>query len=333
MVAAGDPPPPYSPAPNSSGGYRHQSSTRNASTRRRDNERQPLMPPGPNVSYATITQHTTVHIPQRDGVKWMAMTTILVLLCGFIAAFSVQTIRLNRLISTVPPSPEERARLRLAWNLERKEHALEQARWMRERREQQESLARLMRERSEEEAAHTRERVAWARERERMEEEQEEWRTEQFRKLGVSWGRLSWGRCIAYGTREYSAELQFDGKRLCEQTPINIHGRTIQAPDFCGAASRGQVKAHWHVNFTEPGCQPHWGGIYDKGCVGGQGSGLHRWESRLMGIASGEDWMTLCSTAPADIGGLHFDAPTACENRGFLFGMVGIFEAADYQCL
>jgi hypothetical protein len=78
---------------------------------------------------------------------------------------------------------------------------------------------------------------------------------------------------------------------------------------------------------------------------------VQRFSSRLMGIYRGEDWVKMCSTAPAEINHIFFASPTYCEHkvrltvvfgcRGYLltswhsqgiFGMFGIWEVEDPSC-
>lgn len=42
---------------------------------------------------------------------------------------------------------------------------------------------------------------------------------------------------------------------------------------------------------------------------------MQRFSSRLMGIYRGEDWVRMCSTAPAEINHVFFSSPTYCEHK------------------
>jgi hypothetical protein len=70
-----------------------------------------------------------------------------------------------------------------------------------------------------------------------------------------------------------------------------------------------------------------------------------------MGIYRGEDWVRMCSTAPAEINYIFFASPTYCEDKVLstvvlgcqdcpltslpcqgIFGMFGIWEVEDPSC-
>jgi hypothetical protein len=142
--------------------------------------------------------------------------------------------------------------------------------------------------------------------------------------------------CVAYGTREYTARLwdipfMADWIQACKSTPIQIHNKTLLTPDRCEDLGMGGMYGHWLVNFEETSCLPYWGSFKDLGCTA-EKSHLHRFQSRLWGIKKGEDWMTLCATAPANIWGSYIPRPRYCDDRGWFWGMYGIWELYDPNC-
>ncbi|KAH9948358.1 hypothetical protein B0H21DRAFT_707787 [Amylocystis lapponica] len=170
-------------------------------------------------------------------------------------------------------------------------------------------------------------------------EEERQCHAQERERLQLYWGPLDRGHhCAAYGTRAYRARLWgiplfHDWIETCEHMPLMINGGVIDKPMKCEDAV-GYVRwaiGYWLVDFGEPDCLPYWGRFYDKGCVGA-GTGLHRWEARLWNLHGEDNWMTMCSTAPATIRNMHFDGPKYCENRGFFFGMVGMWEYEDDSC-
>ncbi|KAF8969502.1 hypothetical protein BDZ97DRAFT_145 [Flammula alnicola] len=143
-------------------------------------------------------------------------------------------------------------------------------------------------------------------------------------------------RCLAFGTREYTARLwnvPFYAKwvEACEHTEVMIHGIIVPKPSSCESKwPFGGVIGHWIINFGEDDCLARWGKVTDKGCVE-PGSKLRRFQSRLWGIKKGEDWMTLCKTAPASIHGISTLKPTTCEDQG-LWGVYGVWDLEDGSC-
>ncbi|KZT67158.1 hypothetical protein DAEQUDRAFT_673800 [Daedalea quercina L-15889] len=241
-----------------------------------------------------------------------------------------------------------------AWRAARKEHELDKDNWTRERRAyeadtqrwhramegyefakkqwavEQESFAR---ERIRMQKAWKEEQEGWARERE---EREREWREEADRHrvhegnvLGLSWGQVESHQCVRFGTREYTARLGFDMQEACQHMPVILNGAPVAMAHECMMGDT--LVGRWNINEGETACRPNWGDVYDKGCIG-QGSGKHRFEARLWDLHGDEDWMTMCSTTPADVHGHHFDGPTHCENRGVLHGMVGMWDVDDHQC-
>lgn len=68
------------------------------------------------------------------------------------------------------------------------------------------------------------------REQERIREEQWNLSQEQRERLGLYWDQPSAGRCIAYGVRDYRAQLlnaapyNYNWLQPCQDMPISIHG-------------------------------------------------------------------------------------------------------------
>ncbi|KAI0775946.1 hypothetical protein BD413DRAFT_602474 [Trametes elegans] len=190
-------------------------------------------------------------------------------------------------------------------------------RWARERDAHRAELAEWQRER-EEVAAHRREVVR--------------------RSQGVYWTEPhADAHCHAWGTRAHYAQLRdvptdLNWLEVCDNMPpVNIHGHNLSKPDRCERRGNDDILGVWYVDFHEPGCAPYWDSLSDKGCTPGN-DGFRRYESRLEGIGRGEDWERMCATAPATIGGVHYAQPTSCENRGWLGGMVGVWDHLDRSC-
>ncbi|KIM46331.1 hypothetical protein M413DRAFT_441414 [Hebeloma cylindrosporum] len=151
----------------------------------------------------------------------------------------------------------------------------------------------------------------------------------------IYWDKPQAGaHCHGFGTREYAAKLRnvpfyANGMRICEETEVSIHGVVLPRPTRCERRwPFGGIDGYWVVDFDEPNCLASWGKIRDKGCVS---QGSRRFQSRLWGIKNGEDWMTLCSTAPADIAGKVIEKPTFCDDQG-IWGIYGIWDLDDPSC-
>ncbi|TFK43672.1 hypothetical protein BDQ12DRAFT_190657 [Crucibulum laeve] len=142
--------------------------------------------------------------------------------------------------------------------------------------------------------------------------------------------------CFSYGRREYTATLRnvpffADWTEACKKTKVEIRGIVIEKPSYCEIKwPFGGVIGHWIVDSGEAACLPYWGSFTDKGCTA-KGSRLRRIQSRLWNIQSGEDWMKMCTTAPAVVKGVNFAKPTTCDDRGF-WGIYGIWEVEDLKC-
>jgi len=175
-------------------------------------------------------------------------------------------------------------------------------------------------------------------EQERLREEQWQREEEQRQRLGLYWGEPKANtHCTGYNTRDYRARLlntvpyQYNWLKPCEEIPIVIHGRSIHTTRCeIKQDSLGEVYGHWHVDFDEPLCAPHWDQFKDKGCTA-EGSHQRRIEAHLEDIRWGEDWEQLCASAPHDFYGRHFDRPDSCANRG-AYGIFGIWDIDDPDC-
>jgi hypothetical protein len=77
-------------------------------------------------------------------------------------------------------------------------------------------------------------------------EMRKEWQreVEEHRRLGLSWSGLKGqDRCLSYGTREYRAHLEnipagYNWIKACMNTPVVIHGVTLERPGRCEAEVR-----------------------------------------------------------------------------------------------
>ncbi|KAI0700717.1 hypothetical protein BC835DRAFT_1326024 [Cytidiella melzeri] len=235
--------------------------------------------------------------------------------------------------------PIERENIRREWRLERANHDNEHKQWELERKDYDEFKLLWGNEKMQYEKElqmRERERAEWEAEKARHNAEDRRWEQERWERMQLYWGNL-WrnNHCHAYATREYTARLWniapgADGVVACQRTSTMINGRTIM-PSSCEDRGRDGIHGHWLVDFGETACQPYWDTLSDKGCVPG-GSGLHRVEARLENIQSGDNWQAMCDTTPNVVSGIKFNRPTSCENRGFWYGMVGIWEYRDAGC-
>ena len=141
---------------------------------------------------------------------------------GFLTALIVLTFVLqlttilNKSSCPVDPlSPSERERVRREWQLERDTY-------------QEERIKRdIMREQWErEDRLRAQQNQQWEVDRQRHAKEVKGWLDERARMLGRLWNEpQAGGHCIAYNTREYTAEL--DAFAACKTAPIMIHDRNI----------------------------------------------------------------------------------------------------------
>ncbi|TBU39033.1 hypothetical protein BD309DRAFT_873169 [Dichomitus squalens] len=232
---------------------------------------------------------------------------------------------------------EKQNTLRHEWRREQDAHAREVAVWNHER------------------ATHVREMHAWQHELVALQDRREQWmreaeaeraqwaaerRSEELRKKevermrqGVHWSE-AWGnqRCSAYGARAYNARLldipeELGWYEVCADMPNRFHGRWVDRPARC-QRDRNGVWATWYIDFEEPRCITYWDTLRDLGCSSAQ-SGKRRYEARLMNLTHRDDWDAMCSTTPATINGIHFDHPTACEDRA---GATGVWDVPDDTC-
>ncbi|PCH41192.1 hypothetical protein WOLCODRAFT_137243 [Wolfiporia cocos MD-104 SS10] len=286
------------------------------------------------------SNHTTHHVDISTKSPWSKWPSIkllaflLAVLCCSVIAFALQTDRLCTLRSQLPPPAEEQQKTRLTWDQARRESALEKAQLAHKMEGLKDSIENSRRERVEERMTLSRDRKRWEEQRKRNERDAGvQWREDQRKKLGLAEWEEPRGRCISYGTREYTAQMKFDGRHVCEGIPIDIHHRTLDTPSLCEDHSHQIIQGRWR-NSNEPICRPDWGMIIDMGCVVrlGQASGIHRWEARLENVASEDEWMALCQTTPAFIHGRHFSSPAYCQKRYQPYGIAGIWEAEDRAC-
>ncbi|KAH9943285.1 uncharacterized protein BXZ73DRAFT_97335 [Epithele typhae] len=171
----------------------------------------------------------------------------------------------------------------------------------------------------------------WA--KERKQEEQHRQDVERQR-LGVYWSQVRrYEQCTAFGTRTYEAELldipgHLDWREVCEDMPIEFHGRRVNRPPHCERNKDGRVWAMWKIDFDEPECTLYWAPLLDLGCTDSD-TGTRRYEARLMNLRHGDDWDAMCKTAPAIIHGFQFDHPTVCEDKD---GRTGVWQVPDLRC-
>ncbi|TBU46629.1 hypothetical protein BD309DRAFT_953781 [Dichomitus squalens] len=229
------------------------------------------------------------------------------------------------LIDDIPLS--EKAAIRRKWRLEKKLWVLEKTRhqdevdvWEHERQEWQA-----------EREVYEKEKEEWARRRreEEMHRKEMEWK-----RKGAHWSEPSGSaQCTAFETRMYTAELldlpmNVDPIQACSDMPINFHGRILDEPAHC--ENKGdRTWATWYIDFDEPQCATYWDTLRDKGCSAGE-RGYRRFTAGLLNLRSGDDYDEMCRTTPANIGGVHFDHPTACERNWF--GRTGIWDVPDGRC-
>ncbi|KAF5371971.1 hypothetical protein D9615_008102 [Tricholomella constricta] len=156
---------------------------------------------------------------------------------------------------------------------------------------------------------------------------------------GAQWEVPTAGSCTSYGTRMYTARLWYipsgiDWMTACESSPVVINGVHYAVPDKCEDQGiwTGAVGT-WFVSSTDPHCMAHWGSMTDDGCVD---NGVRKYYrqvlTRLWGIASGVDWMIMCKSTPATVGGVNFDSPFECDDKA-IFGAWGVWHVDDTTCL
>ena len=143
----------------------------------------------------------------------------------FFAGF-ILDILLNKFIATRDPlDPVERERVRREWQKEREVFVEEQRAWDQARRRWDREDKKM-----------TQLRQQWEIERKQHDREVQQWLDEQTHRLGLLWNEPQAGdHCVAYGTREYTAQL--DEIAVCKNAPIMIHGRNITA-STCTADDR-----------------------------------------------------------------------------------------------
>jgi len=175
-------------------------------------------------------------------------------------------------------------------------------------------------------------------EREKENRRAEQWQREEEgrQRLGLFWDEpKAEDHCLAFGAREYWALLrntvpyEYNWLKPCKELPAVIQGKS-RTTDRCEikADGSGAVYGHWVVNDVK--CTPFWSDFKDKGCTA-PGSRLHKYEDRLEDIPDGEDWMKICSTAPHNFLGQHFDHPHSCMNWG-QHGIYANWEIEDGNC-
>ena len=140
--------------------------------------------------------------------------------------------------------------------------------------------------------------------------------------------------CQAYGVRYYYSRLngvprEFDGVRACRK---KAHPE-LGFPTWCEKNEWG-VFGHWRIT-DDSSCKISWGinSLTNTGCTAA-GSGKRRYEQHMERLLhhSEDDWFTICTTAPTDFHGLHFDKPDYCSDRGN-GEIFGIWEVDDKECL
>ncbi|PSR73381.1 hypothetical protein PHLCEN_2v10673 [Hermanssonia centrifuga] len=166
----------------------------------------------------------------------------------------------------------------------------------------------------------------WEVDHQRHEKDRKLWEEERAHWLGLLWDTpRDEEHCAAYNTRGYTARM--NPMLACKSAPIVIHNETM-TPSWCEATSN-EIVGHFTVNSDQPACRPYWDKWYDKGCIEG---GMRRVESRLWDLKDGDDWQRMYDTTPARVNGIAFSHPTRCESRGWIYGMVGMFEYPDTSC-
>jgi hypothetical protein len=155
---------------------------------------------------------------------------------------------------------EDTERIRQEWSIELKKHDEDMKRYEEDMKRYDEDMERYDEDMKGHEVARKRakaeEREWWEQKQKREREEEQRWqekkqrreREEAERVEREKWERqrmrLYWDdiqaekRCIAYGTRKYSARLAnllpgIDAIEACKATPLTIHGVTPDTPDYC----------------------------------------------------------------------------------------------------
>ncbi|KAJ8521593.1 hypothetical protein ONZ45_g1777 [Pleurotus djamor] len=234
--------------------------------------------------------------------------------------------------------PRIQSLARQGWALEIQQHDAFIKQWDREILRYRDEKKQWAEEEAELAQVRREERIQWDVEKSKNEEERKheraEWEREKFEreKLTVWFTTPSpSNHCRSWGTREYSAVLlnapdTVDKLRLCAETKADIHGRML-FPQSCTVHVDEGVVGHWIVDFEEAACSPSFTNVQDKGCLN-IGSWKRTFHAHLDGIQPGDDWRMMCSTAPADLAGHHFNAPSRCDDWG-QHGIWGIFDIYD----
>ncbi|KAF9461015.1 hypothetical protein BDZ94DRAFT_1168507 [Collybia nuda] len=236
--------------------------------------------------------------------------------------------------------------VRAQWVLESQEHEkersvmiIERRTWQAEMKEQEEKLSRLShtidQDRRDWETEKWKRERDWERKRREEAAERKRREDEERRRAGMHWEDLIPSqRCLSHGTREYTAKLVgipwgYNYLSTCRETEAEIHGRSIR-PQSCEERGSDGVWAKWIIDFQEPTCTTWWSNLIDKGCTA-PGSRTRRYEQHLENIPWGDDWKVMCTSAPTDFLGHHFDSPTSCANWGRQ-GIFGYWDVRDSSC-
>lgn len=196
-------------------------------------------------------------------------------------------------------SLSEKAAIRRKWRLEKERWELDKVRhqdevnvWERERRERKEEREKYARDKEEWERQQREEREAYEREKEewaRQRREEENHRKEmEWKRKGAHWSEPSGStKCIAYGTRAYTAKLlnlpmDLDPIQACLDMPVKFHGHWLESPAQCEIkvshchshlsqllfakfiSKDGETWATWFIGFDESQCITYWDTLHDK---------------------------------------------------------------------
>ncbi|KAI0722797.1 hypothetical protein C8Q76DRAFT_720350 [Earliella scabrosa] len=283
-------------------------------------------PPYDDSAWRSATESATLlnkHDEPRSAPRIRRILTA-TLGCLLLVLFLAQNLGLVTCPMDNVSAAEKRA-LRRQWKAEKTAHDANVRGWNQER------------------AFHEKEVRGWEQQRAEWREEERQWEERrrdeerhrkeiERRRQGVWWTEpVGDAGCVAYGTRAYRARLMdipqnLNWREVCEDMPVTIHERAIDAPDKCEKLKR-KVWATWYIE--DPQCTTYWDRLSHLGCSAGR-TGFRRYSSRLMNLRRGDDWNKMCSTTPATISNVQFDHPTICvdENRG----RTGIWDVPDSSC-
>ncbi|KAF9477153.1 hypothetical protein BDN70DRAFT_995151 [Pholiota conissans] len=185
------------------------------------------------------------------------------------------------------------------------------------------------------------EKSQWEEDRRRRDEQDQRDREEHERRRSeIQWQGLNRGRCIRYGTREYTSilanvPLGFNAVEECANKEHWFNGRDVRPSSCEDPGTCGSVVGRWEIDFNEPDCRPSWNQIVNKGCWP-YGSKKRRYDAELVNIGEWESWNEVCSSMSAQYGHVLLPAGqsrcTQCRGKKCGSGYWATWEMQDDSC-